>query len=237
MVVAEIASNHGGNIEVAKKYIEEAKRAGADTIKLQYFNVDDSFFPEDDPRFEQVKRAQLSLGQLKELKTHCERIGVGFLCTPFFRVERVEELASLGLRKVKIREKDSNETMIKRALELFDEVYVSATRIPLDPFLLWNPHIRWLMATPKYPFPIEEVNLGMVTAFDGISDHTRGITVSISTAAVAKAGGKEISIIEKHVTLDHSIPNLDQKVSIDFQELAELVSHLRTIERTKDETY
>lgn len=234
IVIAEAASQHGGDVGLAKRYIEEARKSGADAVKFQYFNVDDGFFPEDDPRFGQVKVAQLGLGQLAELKEHCERVGIEFLCTPFHSVRRVEELASLGMKRVKIREADSkNEAMIKKALELHGEVYVSTTRIPLDPFLLWNPHIRWLMATPKYPYPIEEVDLGRATAFDGISDHTVGITVPIAACSVAAASGKDLFIVEKHVTLDHSIDNLDREVSIDFSELAELVRHLRTIERVK----
>lgn len=233
-VIAEIASNHGGDVELAKKYIEKSKEAGANVVKLQYFNVDDDFFPREDPRFEQVKRAQLSLEQLSELWDHCERAGIGFLCTPFFRVERVEELASLGLRRVKIREADSrNEAMVRRALQLFDEVYVSATRIPLDPFFMYHPHIRWLMATPKYPFPIEELSLRDIRSFDGFSCHIPSIVAPLAVAAVAEELEKDIFIVEVHVTLSHEDDNLDKAVSIDFSELAELVKHLRTIERIK----
>lgn len=216
---------------LAKHYIEKSKEAGADLAKLQYYFADE-IMPKEDPRFEQVKKAQLSLDQLRELKEYCEQIGIGFLCTPFFSTGRVEELARLGLRRVKIREADSsNEAMIRRALDLFDEVWVSTTKIPLDPFFMFHPHIRWLMATPKYPFPIEELELSRIEIFDGISDHCRGITSSIAAASVAKARGKESFILEKHVTLDNAEENLDKEVSIDFSEFAELVRHLRAIER------
>ncbi len=223
-------------MELAKRYIDESKQAGANTIKFQYYNVDDGFFSENDPRFGQVKKAQLNLEQLKELKTHCERADIGFLVTPFFSTRMVKNLATLGTQICKIREPDAmknNNEMVRAALRLFDEVYVSTTRIPIDPYFLYNPHIKWMMATTKYPYPIEEFDLGMVTAFDGVSDHTQGITVPIAAAAVAKASGKELFVVEKHVTLDHQIPNLDQAVSIDFSELVELVKHLRTIERVK----
>ncbi|NVM56539.1 MAG: N-acetylneuraminate synthase family protein [Desulfobacterales bacterium] len=232
IVVSEIASNHFGDIELAKKYIEKSKEAGADAVKLQYFNVDDGFFPEDDPRFETVKRAQLSLEQLSELLNHCERVGIGFLCTPFFRVERVEELATLDLHKVKIREKDSkNEAMIKRSLELFDEVLISTTKIPLDPFLLWNPHIRWLLTIPRYPAKMEELELDRIVSFDGYSNHIPNIIAPLVVASVAKALGKESFAIEVHVTLSHDEPVLDRAVSIDFSELGQLVGWLREIEK------
>jgi len=234
VVVSEIASNHAGDIELAKRYIEKSKEAGADIAKFQYFRVADGFFPRDDPRFGQVKKAELSLDQLGELWDHCERVGIGFLVTPFKRVERVEELASLGLHRVKIREADSrNGEMVRRALALFDEVYISATRIPLDPFLMYHPRIRWLMATPKYPYPLEEFDLGRVPSFDGLSDHTVGITASVAACSVAAASGKDRFVLEKHVTLDRRIPNPDQAVSVDFRELAELVGHLRALETIK----
>ena len=234
LVVAECASQHGGDMNLAKRYIEKAKKSNVDVCKFQYFNVDDGFFPRDDPRFEQVKQAQLSLEQLSQLWDYCESVGIGFLVTPFASTRRVEELASLGLRKVKIREADSQKLdMINRALQLFDEVYISTTQVPLDPFFRYHPHLKFLMATPKYPYPTEEFELARATSFDGLSDHTQGITVSVAAAAVAKASGKDSFIVEKHVTLDHSIPNLDQSVSIDFNELKELVRHLRAIERIK----
>lgn len=233
-LIAEIAAQHGGDIEVAKRYIREVSKAGAMYAKFQYYDTNE-IIPKDDPRYSKIKQAQLDLSQLAELKEYCHDHNLAFLCTPFVNPRKAEELASIGCHELKIRERDStNETLIKKALEFCETVFVSTTRIPIGNFFLYyNPHIRWLMATPKYPYPIEEVDLGMVTAFDGISDHTVGITVPIATAAVAKAGGKESFIIEKHVTLDHSIPNLDRAVSVDFSELAELVRHLRTIERIK----
>lgn len=231
-VIAEIASNHGGDLEVAKKYIDEAKEIGSDAIKLQYFDVDDGFLPEGDPRFEQIKNAQLSLDQLRELKAHCERVGIEFLCTPFFSTRRVEELAALGTKRVKIREADSQkDDMVKKALELFDEVLISTTRIPLDPFLLWNPHIRWLLTIPCYPAKMEELELDRIVSFDGYSNHIPDIIAPLVVASVAKALGKESFVIEVHVTLSHDEPVLDRAVSIDFSELSRLVGWLREVEK------
>lgn len=234
LIISEIASQHGGDVELAKKYIDESKRAGADIAKLQYYFAEE-IMPKDDPRFEQVKRAQLSLEQLSELWDHCESAGIGFLVTPFFRVERVEELASLGVRKCKIREADSqNEAMVKRALELFDEVLISTTRLPVgNMFLYYHPHIKWLLTIIHYPSKLEELELDRIASFDGYSNHIPDIAAPLATAVVAKEHGKEEFIIECHVTLSHAEDNLDKAVSIDFRELAELVKHLRAIERIK----
>lgn len=234
VVIAECGVNHQGDMGTAKKMIEKAGECGANIAKFQYFDVADGFLPEGDPRFEAVKRAQLSLDQLRELKAHCGRVGIEFLCTPFFSTRRVEELAALGMKRVKLREADSQkEDMVKKALELFDEVLISTTKIPLDPFLLWNPHIRWLLTIPRYPAKMEELELDRIVSFDGYSNHIPDIVAPLATAVVAKEHGKDEFFIEVHVTLDHSINNLDREVSIDFSELTEMVKHLRTIEKIK----
>lgn len=236
VVVAECGVNHQGDMDTAKKMIEKAKECQADYAKFQYYLAEE-IMSEDDPRFEQIRNAQLSLDQLRELRTHCERVGIGFLATPFFSTRRVEELATIGVRKCKIREADSRkDDMIRRALELFDEVWVSTTRIPLDPFFMYHPHIKWLLTIPRYPAKAEELELDRVASFDGYSNHVPGIAAPLAAAAVAREHGKEEFSIEVHVTLDHSIQNLDQSVSIDFNELKELVRHLRIVEKMGERT-
>lgn len=233
VVVAEAASNHGGDMKLAKRYAVGAKWAGCDVVKYQYYNVDDQFLPREDPRFERVRAAQLSLEQLSELWDHCENIGVKFLVTPFASARRVEDLASLGLRRVKIREADSgNGGMVKRALQLFDEVYISTTAVPVDDMSLrYNPHIRWLYTVPKYPAGLGDLELARAARFDGYSNHVPDIAAPLAVAAAAASLGKPEFILEVHVTLDRSHDNLDRAVSLDLRELRALVGHLRSVER------
>lgn len=232
-VIAEIASQHGGDLKLAKRYAVGARWAGADVCKFQYYDADE-IMPKDDPRFEKVKAAQLSLEQLRTLKAHCENIGIGFLCTPFKTVKRVEELATLGLHRVKIREADSsNLDIVRRAIDLFDRVFISTTKLPLDMFLIYHPHIKWLYTVPKYPAKPEEVDLSAFKVFDGFSCHVPDIAVPLAAAAVALVSEREEFWLETHVTLNYSIDNLDKAVSIDFRELKELAGHLRTIEKMK----
>jgi N-acetylneuraminate synthase len=92
--------------------------------------------------------------------------------------------------------------------------------------------VTLLHCTTEYPAPLEEVNLRAIdtlrTAFDcrvGYSDHTAGICVSI--AAVARGA----SVIEKHFTSSRSLPGPDHRASLEPDELAELVSAIRSIEK------
>ncbi len=91
--------------------------------------------------------------------------------------------------------------------------------------------VTLLHCTSQYPAPLTEVNLNamntLTTAFNlrvGYSDHTQGLLVSI--AAVAKGA----SVIEKHFTLDRSLPGPDHAASLEPEELAQLVKDIRTLE-------
>ncbi|GGY76425.1 N-acetylneuraminate synthase [Marinobacter zhanjiangensis] len=92
--------------------------------------------------------------------------------------------------------------------------------------------VSLLHCTSQYPTPMEEVNLKamgtLANAFGlpvGYSDHTQGLV--IPTAAVALGA----TIIEKHFTLDRSLPGPDHKASLEPDELTELVSTIRSVEQ------
>ena len=89
-----------------------------------------------------------------------------------------------------------------------------------------------LHCTSAYPCPYEEVNLlamdtlaNTFTLPVGYSDHTQGIEVAIAAAA------RGACIIEKHFTLDRNLPGPDHKASIEPQELSELVSSIRHVDK------
>lgn len=92
-------------------------------------------------------------------------------------------------------------------------------------------HVSLLHCTTEYPAPLEDINLCAMdtlhTAFGlatGYSDHTEGI--AIATAAAARGA----TIIEKHFTLDKSMPGPDHKASLDPGELAQMVQAIRAVE-------
>ncbi|HEY9070162.1 MAG TPA: N-acetylneuraminate synthase [Candidatus Ozemobacteraceae bacterium] len=92
--------------------------------------------------------------------------------------------------------------------------------------------VTLLHCTTEYPAPFDDVNLcAMDTLRDafglpvGLSDHTTGIAVPL--AAVARGA----SVIEKHFTLDKTLPGPDHKASLEPQELTAMVAGIRQIER------
>ena len=92
--------------------------------------------------------------------------------------------------------------------------------------------VHILHCTTEYPAPIEDVNLSamdtMSDAFKlpvGYSDHTKGIAIPI--AAVARGA----CIIEKHFTLDRNMEGPDHKASLEPEELALMISSIRSVEQ------
>jgi N-acetylneuraminate synthase len=90
--------------------------------------------------------------------------------------------------------------------------------------------VTLLHCTTEYPCPLDQVNLRamdtLAEAFGlpvGYSDHTLGITVSVAAAA------RGACILEKHFTLDRTLPGPDHAASLEPDELAELVSAVRAV--------
>lgn len=92
--------------------------------------------------------------------------------------------------------------------------------------------VTLLHCTTEYPAPLDDVNLSAMQTLQatfstkvGYSDHSEGITVPIAAAA---AGA---SLIEKHFTLDKSLPGPDHKASLNPQELTEMIQAIRVVGR------
>ncbi|MDW7643582.1 MAG: N-acetylneuraminate synthase [Desulfuromonadales bacterium] len=96
--------------------------------------------------------------------------------------------------------------------------------------------VTLLHCTTEYPAPYAEVNLRAMEALSkafglpvGFSDHTEGVAVAIAAAA---RGAK---VVEKHFTLDRSLPGPDHKASLEPQELANMVRGIRQVEQALGE--
>jgi N,N'-diacetyllegionaminate synthase len=94
-----------------------------------------------------------------------------------------------------------------------------------------NEQITLLHCTSDYPAAMEEVNLRAMCSIGkifekevGYSDHTLGLEASIAAVALGAC------VIEKHITLDRSLPGPDQCVSLDPDELKQLVQAIRNVE-------
>ena len=114
----------------------------------------------------------------------------------------------------------------KPSLDAFQEAYASNTG-----YSLLRQKVTLLHCTTEYPAPFGDVNLRamdtLATAFGlkiGLSDHTSGLAIPIAAAALGAV------VIEKHFTLDKSLPGPDHKASLEPKELKEMVESIRQVE-------
>ena len=256
IIIAEAGVNHNGNIELAKKLIDVAVEAGVDYVKFQTFKSESlvskfankaSYQIENtkdavESQLQMLKKLELSNSQHFELVQYCNNKNISFFSTAF-DLESLSFLKELGLNIVKIPSGEiTNLPYLRKAAALFKEVIISTgmssmveIEEALDVFLqegIKKNDITILHCNTEYPTPMSDVNLKAMLAIQkmfgvkvGYSDHTMGLEVPI--AAVAMGG----TMIEKHFTLDRSLPGPDQLASLEPDELKNMVHSIRNIEK------
>jgi len=255
LIIAEAGVNHNGSLDRAKQLVASAAAAGADLVKFQSFITDKSISREapkaeyqknttgtDETQYEMVRKLELSRTDHEALIEECRRHGIGFFSTAF-DTNSFDMLVELGLKQVKIPSGEitnlpllrhmtrlglpvilstgmANLGDIEAALEVIERAGTPRSRVTV------------LHCTTEYPTPMEDVNLramaSLRTAFGvevGYSDHAPGIEVSIAAVALGA------TVIEKHFTLDRSLPGPDHQASLEPHELKAMVDAIRNIER------
>lgn len=254
LIIAEAGVNHNGSIDTAKKLIDAAAEAGVDYVKFQTFKADkmvtkaafranyqDSNTGDKDSQHEMLKKLEISEEMHLDLIQYCESKNIKFLSTAF-DLESLTFLKSLGLKLAKIPSGEITNLPYLRAMaKLFPEIILSTGMANIDEIkavfrvLIENgtkqENITILHCNTEYPTPMEDVNLKAMLDIQrqlntkiGYSDHTLGIEVPIAAVAL---GAK---VIEKHFTLDRSLPGPDHKASLEPEELKAMVTSIRNIE-------
>ena len=254
LIIAEAGVNHNGDMDMAKKMIEIAASAGADLVKFQTFNADRlvtfsatkasyqiSPENEDESQHEMLQKLELTETMHHELLAYCKTQDIGFLSTAF-DTQSIDLLIELGQRIFKIPSGElTNFSYLQYIGKLNSEVILSTGMANMDEIGAAidvleaagtdRANITVLHCTTAYPVPMEDVNLRAMRTihekFDvkiGYSDHTLGIEIPL--AAVALGAG----IIEKHFTIDRTLPGPDHKASLEPQELRAMIEGIRKIE-------
>lgn len=254
IIIAEAGVNHNGNYEMALKMIDEAKAAGADYVKFQTAKpelVISTFAPKaeyqkettgnGESQLEMCKAIHLPLTDYKSLKEYCDKVGIGFMSTPFDLVS-IDVLEPLDMDYYKIPSGEITNLPYLRAIAAKGRKVIISTGMSELPEIeealqvlenggLKRSDIIVLHCNTEYPTPMRDVNLrAMLDIRDrlgvavGYSDHTNGIEVPIAAVAL----GAEV--IEKHFTLDKTLPGPDHKASLEPQELKAMVDAIRNIE-------
>ena len=206
-IIAEAASNHGGDLALAKEMIGVAAQIGVDYIKFQSWQASTLRDKEQDPQYEWFRRAELSDEAHSELIAECSRRGIAFLTT-CFDVKRVPFLRNLGLKVVKVGSADAaSYAMLEQLANAgFDHLIVSTgmtsgTELKKTAKVLDGIGFTLLHCVSLYPCPLDKVNLNRMetlrrfTPSVGYSDHCIGVE------AVKLAIARGASYVEKHFSL------------------------------------
>lgn len=256
LIIAEAGVNHNGELEKALALIDVAADAAADVVKFQTFKAEklvskdaqkaeyqvNNSKEKDNSQFNMLKKLEIPLDWYPKLIAHCEKRNITFLSTgfdeesinfldllnpPFYKVPSGEINNKPFLQHIAKKGKNiifstgmATISEIKQALEVFINEGISKERITV------------LHCNTEYPTPMQDVNLlamiHIAKEFDvkvGYSDHTLGIEVPIAAVALGA------QVIEKHFTLDRTLPGPDHAASLEPNELQKMVSAIRNIEQ------
>jgi N,N'-diacetyllegionaminate synthase len=254
LIIAEAGVNHNGDLAMAKQLIDAAADAGADLVKFQTFNADrlvtrsarkadyqTQAIGNGESHHEMLRRLELNLAMHEELIAHCATRRIAFFSTGF-DIESIDMLIGLGQDHFKIPSGEITNLPYLRHIGRLDKKVILSTGMAtlgdieaaldaLEQAGTARANLTVLHCTTEYPTPMTEVNLramqGIQAAFAvpvGYSDHTSGIEVAIAAVAMGA------SVIEKHFTLDRTLPGPDHQASLEPHELKAMVIAIRNIE-------
>jgi N,N'-diacetyllegionaminate synthase len=251
-VIAEVGSNHNGDMNLCRDLIDAAALAGAHAVKFQSW-TDRSLIAEEEyarnteysdkkrhfgSLREMVTAYQLTASQHHEAHDHCRKRGIAFCSTPF-SLEEVDLLEDLSVPFFKIASMDivhlpllryvarkQRPVLVSTGMATLAEIERAVDAIRAE----GNENIVLLHCISIYPPEYETIHLrNMATlqaAFDvpvGFSDHTLGTAIPLAAVALGAC------VIEKHFTLDQNMAGWDHAISADPEQMRTIVVEGRNV--------
>ena len=255
-IVAELSGNHGGDFKRIKKLITEAKKSGADLIKLQTYTPDTITLKSDKKDFQITKKtpwkknknlwslynkAQTPLLWHKEIFKLCKKIGIDVFSSPFDE-EAVDMLQELNCPAYKIASAEiTHIPLIEKIAKTKKPVILSIGLANLSDINLAVKTLKKngckdiciLQCVSSYPSPLSEQNLSLIPLIkkkfglvSGLSDHTTGTTAALTSVALGA------SIVEKHFNLDDKKKTVDSFFSLGGLGFKAMIKEIRKVEST-----
>lgn len=254
LIIAEAGVNHNGELSLARQLVDVAADAGADVVKFQTFSADSLVTRSagkagyqtlatdaSESQHAMLRRLALTRSMHDELIAHCKRRDIPFFSTAF-DLESVDLLVELGLDSFKVPSGELTNLPYLRKIGAFGLPVIVSTGMAslseveaalnaLESAGTSRDRITVLHCNTQYPTPMADVNLrAMLTIRDtfgvavGYSDHTLGIEIAIAAVALGA------TVIEKHFTIDRTLPGPDHRSSLEPDELRAMVLAIRNVE-------
>jgi sialic acid synthase SpsE len=246
-VIAEIGSNHDGDLERAKMLLHAAKEAGADAAKFQSFQVANLINTnykknnrwEPDPAWKILETLSLPKEWHSILSEEATKAGIDFISTPF-DIDRLQLLLDLDVPAIKIASGDlTYHELLRIAGKSGKPVFLSTGHAILSEVeaalkVLWETgckDIVLLHCASIYPADFGDANISAIVFMQqgfqvqvGYSDHTPGTTVPLGAVTLGAC------VIEKHFTDSKSRPGPDHAFAMEVEEFALMVRQIRQLE-------
>ncbi len=255
IIIAEAGVNHNGSMELAKKLVDAAAEAGADFVKFQTFKAgklvgkkvkkaayqQQNMSGDDDTQYTMLKKLELTEPMHHELISYCQSKRIKFLSTAF-DVDGIDFLDSLNPELFKVPSGEiTNKPYLQRIATKGKPVLLSTGMADMNEIKdalevlisggIKKENITILHCSTEYPTPMIDVNLKAMLTIQkelgvnvGYSDHTLGIEIPVAAVALGAM------VIEKHITLDITLPGPDHKASLEPNDLKAMVNAIRNIE-------
>lgn len=245
LVIAEVGINHNGSLDLAKTMVDAAKAAGCECIKFQCHVIEDEMIPNDvipgnadRSIWSIMEDAALSEADERALYDYVCEQGLLYLSTPFSRAA-ADRLESMGVSAYKIGSGECNNYPLIEHVAAFGKPMIVSTGMnDLDSVAKTVDRLRaadvpfaLLHCTSVYPTPPRLVRLGAMVelaeafpdAVVGLSDHSETIYPCLGAVALGA------SILERHFTTDRALPGPDQPISMEPDDLRELIRGSREV--------
>ena len=253
LIIAEIGVNHNGKIELAKKLINLASKAGADIVKFQSYRTEELVTAKSrladyqkkksniKNQFQLLKKYELNENQIKSLQKFAIKKKIEFLLSPF-DLKSINLIKKLNCKRIKIPSGEINNLpYLEKIGELKKDVILSsgmssikeignAIKILLKKGMK-KKQITVLHCNTSYPSPAKDLHLKAMRSIKdkfnvkvGYSDHSNNSETPIIAVSLGA------SIFEKHLTLSRKMKGPDHSSSFDFKLFSRLVKNIRNTE-------
>lgn len=246
LVLAEVGINHEGCLEKAIQMVDAAAAVGAEVVKFQCHITEKEMVPTDmtpgdissERLWDIIKRCELNEREEREVQAYCQEKGVMYLSTPFSR-EAADRLAAMDVPGFKIGSGECNNLPLLDYIAGMGKPIILSTgmndlesvRRSVSVIRRRGAPLALMHCTSMYPTPYDKVRLGAISAMRaafpdipiGLSDHSLNIWTCLGAVALGA------SLLEKHFTVSRDWPGPDISISIEPNELGNLIEGSRAI--------
>jgi N-acetylneuraminate synthase/N,N'-diacetyllegionaminate synthase len=251
-LIAEIGVNHNGDMELCREMIDAAREAGADAVKFQTFTAQalvtrgtpkvsyqESATDAEESHYDMIRKLELSREDHVAIRQYCENLGIAFLSTPY-DVESARFLESVGVGMYKTASADIVDLPLQEWIAATGKPAIVSTGMAtlgeVEAVVqiyrrAGNDDLILLHCVSGYPCSDASLNLRVMRTLSeafavpvGYSDHSRGYEAAVLSIALGAR------VIEKHFTVNKSLPGPDHKASSTPEEFADLARAVRRAE-------